>query len=49
MYGPHAQATQIAAKFPGGLPYKNYRVARRKFWKEPLKGTGILISDRGPN
>ena len=27
----------------GELPYKKDRSARRKFWKEPLKGTKILF------
>ena len=33
----------------GGLPYKNDGGSRRKFWKEPLKGTRISISGRGLN
>ena len=32
----------------GGLSYKNEGGARRKFWKEPLKGTRTSISGRGP-
>ena len=34
---------------PGGLPYKPDRSAGRKFLKQPLKGTRISISGRGPN
>ena len=33
----------------GGESYKNDEDARRKFSKEPLKGTRISISGRGPN
>ena len=36
-------------KPPGGLSYKNDGGARRKFLKEPLKGTRISISGRSPN
>ena len=31
----------------GGLPSKKDRGARRKFWKEPLRGTKILFYVRG--
>ena len=33
----------------GGLPYKIDGGGRQKFSKEPLKGTRIVISGRGPN
>ena len=33
----------------GGLPYKSDGGDRRKFGREPLKGTRILFSGRGPN
>ena len=34
---------------PGGLPYKSDGGDRRKFWKDPPKGTRILFCGRGPN
>ena len=33
----------------GGLPYKSDASDRRKFWKEPLKGTKILFCGCGSN
>ena len=40
--------SNISALARGTLPYKNDGGAHGKFWKEPLKGTRISISGRGP-
>ena len=38
---------EMTAKTPSGFPYKKDRGARRKFWKEPLRGSKTLLRGRG--